>query len=317
MSAARTNKTFTIPATGHTYAYIHYPPFRAYNKPTLLFLHGFPSTSYEWRHQLDYFINKGYGVLAPDLLGSGGTSKPLDVEKYVGRSMAGEVVAILDHEGLTGKEGKEVVAIAHDWGTYLLSQLIIWHDERFSKYVFFSVPHTLPGRKTDLVKFNAAMKEKHGYELYGYQFFLSESERAGKVLGENWETFFNMIYPNDPALWKTHMAPTGAVEAFLKTNTPAESKKYRAEWVTEEDKERHHEAFGDNYEPCLNWYKRGTNSLGVDVEAEELKKGGIRNGGRIVKETLIIGGLRDAVCSAERAKGVMGAVVKTGCLKVS
>jgi soluble epoxide hydrolase/lipid-phosphate phosphatase len=150
----------------------------------LLFLHGFPSTSYEWRHQLKFFIERGYGVLAPDLLGSGNTSKPLDVNSYVGRSMASSIISILDHEKLC-VPGKEVIAIAHDWGTYLLSQLIVWHDDRFTKYVFFSVPHTLPGRRTDLEAFNKVMKEKKGYEIYGYQFFLAEVERAGTVLGKN------------------------------------------------------------------------------------------------------------------------------------
>jgi hypothetical protein len=132
-----------------------------------------------------------------------------------------------------------------------------------------------------------------------------------------WESFFHMIYPSDPSLWKTHMAPTGAMEAFLKTHTPSQSAKYRASWVSEEDKNRHHEAFGNNYEACLKWYERGTDSLGVDVEAEELKKGRIVNGGRIGKETLMVAGMRDAVCGAERARGVMGAVVQKGCLKVS
>jgi soluble epoxide hydrolase/lipid-phosphate phosphatase len=99
--------------------------------------------------------------------------------------MASDIIAILDREGLDGSEERKVIAVAHDWGTYLLSQLVVWHQERFRKFVFFSVPHTLPGRKTDLVKFNKAMLEKYGYELYGYQFFLSESQRAGKVLGEN------------------------------------------------------------------------------------------------------------------------------------
>jgi pimeloyl-ACP methyl ester carboxylesterase len=134
---------------------------------------------------LAYFLDRGYGVLIPDLLGYGGTSKPLDVNAYLGHSMSDSIISILDNEGVTGSNGKEVIGIAHDWGTYLLSQLIIYHDERFKKYAFFSVPHTMPGRKTDLVKYNKMTKEQFGYEAFGYQFFLSESERAGKVLGEN------------------------------------------------------------------------------------------------------------------------------------
>lgn len=139
--------------------------------------------------------------MVPDLLGSGGSSKPTDVKQYIGRTMAADIVAILQHEGLAissnssgekmegGSERKRetggVVGIAHDWGTYLLSQLAVWYGDVCEKYVFMSVPHTLPGRKTDLVRFNKMMKEEVGYEVYGYQFFLAESRRAGGVLGGN------------------------------------------------------------------------------------------------------------------------------------
>ncbi|KAF8459845.1 Alpha/Beta hydrolase protein, partial [Gautieria morchelliformis] len=58
----------------------HYHPAKSAGLPTLLFLHGFPSTSGDWVCQVVYFSSKGYGVVAPDMLGYGGTSKPVDVE---------------------------------------------------------------------------------------------------------------------------------------------------------------------------------------------------------------------------------------------
>lgn len=70
-------------------------------------------------------------VLMQDL----GTSKPLDVKYYVGKSMAEDLMAILDKE-----EIGRVVGIAHDWGTYLLSQLVGWFEERLEAIMFFSVP---------------------------------------------------------------------------------------------------------------------------------------------------------------------------------
>jgi soluble epoxide hydrolase/lipid-phosphate phosphatase len=120
MSFIATNKIHYVPSSGHIYAYIHNPPSYPL-KPTLLFLHGFPSTSHDWRHQISYFRSKGYGVLAPDLLGNGGSSKPLNVEDYMGSVMANDIVSILDGEGNIG----EIVGIAHDWGTYLLSKYVL------------------------------------------------------------------------------------------------------------------------------------------------------------------------------------------------
>ena len=60
---------------GFNYHYYFSPPVSG--KPTLLFLHGFPSTLQDWARQIRYFQPKGYGILAPDMLGAGGTSKPL------------------------------------------------------------------------------------------------------------------------------------------------------------------------------------------------------------------------------------------------
>jgi soluble epoxide hydrolase / lipid-phosphate phosphatase len=94
---------------GYIYSYI-------YNKPVedgatyLLFLHGFPSSSYDWRHQIQCFSQKGYGIIAPDLLGYGETAKPLEVEAYKGKDMVKDIIEILDHE-----EIQLVVGIGHDW----------------------------------------------------------------------------------------------------------------------------------------------------------------------------------------------------------
>lgn len=93
---------------GHHY---HYYYARASSgKPTLMFLHGFPSTSYDWHRQIEHFQAMGYGILAPDLLGAGGTSKPLDAREFRLNLMAADIVEILDTENL-----HKVVGIAHDW----------------------------------------------------------------------------------------------------------------------------------------------------------------------------------------------------------
>lgn len=79
-------------------------------KPTLLFLHGYPSTSYDWRHQIAFFKKEGYPLIVPDLLGYGGTDKPSDHTLYKQSSMAADVIDILKAEGV----GK-VISIGHDW----------------------------------------------------------------------------------------------------------------------------------------------------------------------------------------------------------
>ena len=79
-------------------------------KPTLLFVHGFPSTAYDWRHQVTFFAKAGYGIVAPDLLGHGGSSKPSSVESYAPSRIAADLVDILDRSNVA-----RVIAIGHDW----------------------------------------------------------------------------------------------------------------------------------------------------------------------------------------------------------
>ena len=88
-------------------------------KPTLLFVHGFPSTAYDWRHQVAFFAKAGYGIVAPDLLGHGGSSKPSSVECYAPSRIAADLVDILDRSNVA-----RVIAIGHDWCVAMYSGFI-------------------------------------------------------------------------------------------------------------------------------------------------------------------------------------------------
>ena len=93
---------------GTTYGFIHIKP--SGNKPYILLLHGFPSSSYDWRHQIDFLAKGGYGVIVPDLLGYGDTDKPADPKSYRLKKMAGETAALLDTLQID-----KVIGVSHDW----------------------------------------------------------------------------------------------------------------------------------------------------------------------------------------------------------
>lgn len=76
----------------------------------MLFIHSFPSLAVGLYKQASYFEERGYGVVVPDMLGYGGTDKPLDVSFYVQSGIARDLVDILDHEGL-----EDVIVFAHAW----------------------------------------------------------------------------------------------------------------------------------------------------------------------------------------------------------
>jgi soluble epoxide hydrolase/lipid-phosphate phosphatase len=306
------NESVALPS-GTKYAY-HYYPASSVITPTLLFLHGFPSTSHDWHYQISHFMSNGYGVLAPDLLGYGFSSKPLDVNAYRGDVMAADILKILVHEKLASEhgEGKGLIGIAHDWGTFLLSQLTWRYPKLFRKLCFISVPYQPPGRTMNVENINTFTRKELGYEQYGYWEFFN-TPQAGKILGAGWESFFEVAYAADSSVWKKDFAGIGDLGRAVKE----EKRTKVGPWLgpnIEEEKEYHHNSFGDDYTPPLNWYKRAMLHLGVDEERDLLKK---RNVKEMIegKDVLFVGGKQDAVCGFEKGKGVMGRFVEKGRLR--
>jgi pimeloyl-ACP methyl ester carboxylesterase len=85
--------------------------------PLLLLLHGFPSSSYDWRPLLDRETE--HAVLAPDFLGFGLSEKPRDHE-YTLHWQADLVEELVRHHG----EGAPVFLVAHDMGTSVANELM-------------------------------------------------------------------------------------------------------------------------------------------------------------------------------------------------
>ncbi|TAQ85884.1 hypothetical protein B7494_g5794 [Chlorociboria aeruginascens] len=204
----------------------------------------------------------------------------------------------------------KVIPISHDWGTYLGSQLAIRYEDRFEKFVFMSVAFTPAGRKLDIGKVNEMSQKMLGYPTYGYWLFLTE-DGAGKIIGDNWEKFFNIVFAKDNTRWADTFAPFGALKEYLLTS---DRNCEVASYISPEEKAAHHAAFGGDYSAATNWYHRGINNIGVDEEIAEVKKGKFKQ--KIGKETLMITGLKDPVCLAQIARSSMKGNVETGKLKM-
>ncbi len=85
--------------------------------PLLLHLHGFPSSSYDWRPLLER--ETGRAALAPDFLGFGLSEKPRDhhYDLHWQADMVEELVRRSDHDG-------PVFFLAHDMGTSVANELM-------------------------------------------------------------------------------------------------------------------------------------------------------------------------------------------------
>ena len=91
----------------------------------VIFIHGFPETSYEWRHQFAAFSGE-YACFAPDTRGFGQTEKPgLRVSRQI---LAQDIVNFMDALGI-----ERARVVAHDWGGIIAFKLAIDWPGRVSR----------------------------------------------------------------------------------------------------------------------------------------------------------------------------------------
>ena len=83
------------------------------NKPHIFFSHGFPSSAYDWRHQVEYFADQGYGIIAPDYLGYGNSSKPTDPHDYTAEAVGAGIIEVM--KKVTNDDDIKVIGVGHDW----------------------------------------------------------------------------------------------------------------------------------------------------------------------------------------------------------
>lgn len=90
------------------------------NKPVVLFLHGFPSASYDWHHQWQA-LKDSHICIGMDFLGFGISDKPYP-HQYSLQQQADAVCVLLEHMQAVGIHSCHVVA--HDYGVSVLQELI-------------------------------------------------------------------------------------------------------------------------------------------------------------------------------------------------
>lgn len=181
-------KRFTTP-DNFTYVYDHVPAVNS--QPTVLLLHGYPSSRRDWHQQVADLSAAGFGVLALDNLGYGDSDKPLDIQAYSLKALAGHLDAILSNEGLD-----VVVGVGHDWGVNVLSRAAVWYPKRFEKLAFISVPYSPPGILFDVDATNVNGLESFGYMQLGYWYFFNSYYAADLIsnnVSRRRSSFFSMI----------------------------------------------------------------------------------------------------------------------------
>lgn len=103
---------------------------------TLVLLHGWPQTWFEWRHVMPE-LAKQYRVVAPDLRGLGDSTRPLS--GYDKRTMAEDIWRLVN--GHLGQE--RFCLVGHDWGGPTAFALAAAHPEAVRRLAILDV--VIPG----------------------------------------------------------------------------------------------------------------------------------------------------------------------------
>ena len=105
---------------------------------TVVLLHGFPQTWWEWHYVIPGFVNAGFRVIAPDYRGAGQSWRPQG--GYDKRTMAGDIQRLLrNHLRVEGP----VVLIGHDIGLMVAYAYAQAYRSEVSHLVVVDAP--LPG----------------------------------------------------------------------------------------------------------------------------------------------------------------------------
>jgi pimeloyl-ACP methyl ester carboxylesterase len=104
--------------------------------PAVLLLHGFPDSSYLWRHQIPVLTGAGFRVIAPDLRGFGDSSKPIAAEEYGLRRILGDV-----SELLRALDVPRAHVVGHDWGAAVAWFMAALMAQKVDHLAVLSVGH--------------------------------------------------------------------------------------------------------------------------------------------------------------------------------
>jgi pimeloyl-ACP methyl ester carboxylesterase len=102
----------------------------------ILFLHGFPETSYMWMDLMESLSARGFYCIAPDMRGYSRNACPGGVKHYTVKNIAQD---ILDIARVADKQRFHL--IGHDWGAAVGWNIVFHNPNRILSWTALSAPH--------------------------------------------------------------------------------------------------------------------------------------------------------------------------------
>ena len=149
--------------------------------PPVILAHGFPESSWSWRHQLPTLAEAGYHAIAPDQRGYGGSSRPGATSRPTGSSaLCGDLLGLLDEAG-----HEQAVFVGHDWGALIVWDLARLHPERVRAVVGGKRALPVLARPADRSAPVTSSGDRFFYILYFQHVGPAEAELEADIRGDD------------------------------------------------------------------------------------------------------------------------------------
>ncbi|MET7368841.1 alpha/beta hydrolase [Streptomyces sp. NPDC005566] len=245
--------------------------------PLVLLVHGFPETSYSWRHQLPAIAAAGYRAVAIDVRGYGRSSAPAPVDAYRMTAHVGDNVGVVHALG-----GKTATVIGHDWGSPIAANSALLRPDVFTAAGLLSVPYAP----------RSGVRPTDGFARIGGddEFYVGYFQEPGRAEAEIEPDVRGWLAGFYAALSADTMPPPGKDSVFfvppgaqLRDRFPADQ---LPSWLTEADLDVYSGEFErTGLTGALNRYRN------ADRDWEDLAAW---DGARLTQPSLFIGGALDA-----------------------
>ena len=187
-----TNFTFSDSSRGSIH-YIDHNPSSSTPKGVILLLHGFPQSSYQFRHVVQPFADAGYRVIVPDYSGPASSyadsGRKLDIAKALREFLIGLDIS-----------GQPIHIVGHDIGGMVAHAFVLAHPDLVTSIVWGECP--IPGTK--------GMQEQFGtVRQFHFQFHAVPHLPEALVQGREkiyLQHFFNkLLYKKDAIVEPTDL----------------------------------------------------------------------------------------------------------------
>ena len=219
--------------------------------PLVLLCHGFPETSWSWRHQQQALADAGYRAVAPDLRGYGATVGSARPDQCDVVSLTDDLVALVEALGCT-----HCHLVGHDFGA-----LLSWHAAALSPDVFRTVaclsvgfPSFLTGPVPPLAILADRMGGAFHYILYFQQVGVAEAELEADVRSTLAKIFWASS-SDAPQAASVTFQPTASGRSTLLADTPLPPPG-ALPWLPKDDLDAYDAAFSARgFAGPLSWYR--------------------------------------------------------------